>query len=172
MTNKKKILIAFVFAIAIGLLCFLVFLGRIGAESLLGLLGIIIGALMSEFSHNESSREDRKNQLRLAALDRRLQAHQEAYSLWHRLMKDMGDQLQLSQTVQDCQSWWIKNCLYLTADARQAFSHAYTVANTYYVNYGNEEVKLYETQVILGAGSKIVQGVELPIIHEIDDKGT
>jgi hypothetical protein len=172
MTTTTKILIALAVAIASGLLAFLIISGYMGAEPLVGLLGVATGALISELSHSQSAHEDRKNQLRLAALDRRLQAHQEAFSFWRRLMHNLGNQGELSQIVLDCQEWWNDNCLYLTADARQAFSHAYMTAATHYASIaaGEKELVLYETQIIRQAGNKIIKGVELPPMSEDEEK--
>ena len=58
-----------------------------------------------------------KNQLRLAALDRRLQAHQDAYTLWLRLMRNTHKHEELSPIVIECQNGG-KNCLFLSSEAR------------------------------------------------------
>jgi hypothetical protein len=172
MSTKNKVLVAIAVIIISIALTVLVLLGLLDVDPLIGLFGVIIGALIVEFSHHQSARDERRHQLRLAALDRRLQAHQEAFSLWRRLMRDLGDQVKLSQTVLDCQEWWNNNCLYLAADARQAFSHAYMTAATHYASIaaGEKELVLYETQVIQQAGNRIVQGVELPTISEGEDR--
>lgn len=172
MRIRTKILLAIVvLIISIGLTLLVIF-GFLDANSIIGLFGVVIGAIIVEFSHHQSARDERRHQLKLAALDRRLQSHQEAFSLWRRLMVDMGDQEKLTKTVLDCQEWWNNNCLYLSADARQAFSHAYMIAGTYYASIaaGAMELVLHDTKVIQQAGSKIVQGVELPSLSEGEER--
>lgn len=172
MNTRIKIFIAILVVVVSVAVSILVVLGRISVEPVVGLFGVITGALISEFSHHQSAREERRHQLRLAALDRRLQAHQEAFSLWRRIMNDMSDPMKLSQTVMDCQEWWNNNCLYLDPDARQSFSQAYLSASTYPTLLRSRETKLlsHEMEVIREAGNKIVQGVELPTISEGEEK--
>jgi hypothetical protein len=71
-----------------------------------------------------------RHQLRLAALDKRLQTHQEAFTLWRELFgathtDDVG------KVVIKCQSWWEQNCLYLEPKVREAFVDAYAAAHTH-----------------------------------------
>ncbi len=71
-----------------------------------------------------------RNQLRMAGIDRRLQAHQEAFALLSALV----DQMQapdVRERVQECVKWWQKNCLYLEPDARQAFVDAYSLVSAH-----------------------------------------
>ncbi len=70
----------------------------------------------------------RRHQLRMAALERRLEAHQQAYALWWQLLGAVYHEERLGNVVKDCQDWWVKNCLYLDAEARQAFKIAYNAA--------------------------------------------
>lgn len=67
------------------------------------------------------------HQLRLAAIDKRLQAHQEAFELWREMMTVAHQEADLTgPTVMKCQAWWNRNCLYLEPKARDAFSLAYS----------------------------------------------
>lgn len=69
-----------------------------------------------------------KQQLRMAALDRRLQVHQESFTFWQKLV---GERIEgeLHPVIQ-CQEWWYKNCLYLEPEVRAAFSAAYHAAHS------------------------------------------
>ena len=70
-----------------------------------------------------------KNQLRLAALNRRLEVHQQAYALLQELQGARGESTKnsgvVSREIEDviakCWQWWSNNCLYLEADAREKF---------------------------------------------------
>ena len=67
-----------------------------------------------------------RHQLRTASLDRRLQAHQEAFTQWRALVAGPTES---GNAVVACQAWWEKNCLYLEPKVRQAFVEAYMNAH-------------------------------------------
>ena len=60
-----------------------------------------------------------RNDLRMACIDRRLQAHQEAFSLWSELTKSSADEFDELHTK--CSMWWDRNCLYLDTNVRSEF---------------------------------------------------
>ncbi len=64
------------------------------------------------------------NQLKLASLDKRLQKHQEAYSLWLALLWSLSHREQIGHAIEKCQNWWNENCLYLAEEARFSFKTA------------------------------------------------
>lgn len=170
MGNKIIVIIIFVF-ISLFLLGLIIY-GYLSPEPLVGLLGVATGAFISEFSHRQYARDERRHKLRMAALDKRLQAHQEAFSLWRKILADMGDSSKIGETVDRCQEWWDNNCLYLTSEARQAFVRAYLSANTRHVTLMSRDIEAVRTEfeIIKRAGDLIVQGVELPIIAEGEEK--
>jgi hypothetical protein len=78
--------------------------------------------------------QDFTHRMRLAALDRRLQAHQEAYTQLARLVPEevvRGERMnesELMDQVKRCIWWWEENCLYLSESARMAFTRGYLAA--------------------------------------------
>ena len=111
----------------------------------------------------------RRHQLRLAALDKRLEAHQEAYSLWRELIHTAHDKSKVFEVVLKCQEWWEKNCLYLDATVREAFYKAYIAANThkdFVDSHSNADLVRDNWAVIKRAGEVIVKAVELPPISD------
>jgi hypothetical protein len=156
----------------------------IGREALVALLAVIIGALIPSIFHNWTARLDRKNQLRLSALDRRLEVHQKAYSLWVELRSKAHQSEEIWAYAIECQKWWNENCLYLAPKARKAFKHAYMCASNHkdllkerkFVidNSQNNKQRLAELnelitrnwEEILEAGKAIIEGVELPTVGE------
>ncbi|WP_028215333.1 hypothetical protein [Paraburkholderia mimosarum] len=66
-----------------------------------------------------------RHQLRMAALDKLLQAHQEAFALWRRLYRGVHSD-EIAEIVKECEKWWNDNCLYLEPEA---FSDAYWAAS-------------------------------------------
>ena len=119
----------------------------------------------------------REHQLRLAALDRRLEAHQQAFVLWQKLLAAMRTD-QTNAIVKECQNWWTSNCLYLDAQSREAFFRAFHAA-------GNHEslLKSFDRgavtaerieqngDIIRAAGPAIVQGAALPPIKDFKAEG-
>jgi hypothetical protein len=78
-----------------------------------------------EHAYNELLEQTKAaNQLRVAALDRRLQAHQESFKLWRNLRLDDSKDGS-ARAVLACQTWWDENCLYLEPQVREAFANAY-----------------------------------------------
>ncbi len=106
-----------------------------------------------------------KHQLRLAAVERRLQAHQEAFALWRELYLNTHTE-NIGQTVIKCQTWWENNCLFLEPSAREAFSDAYTAANMHSAliqdGFPSRQVAKDNWQRITRAGQIIVEAVQLP----------
>ena len=119
-----------------------------------------------------------KNQLRLAALDRRLEVHQQAFALWQKLMDVLYDRERIGEVVRECQDWWVRNNLYLEEEAGQAFRIAYHSAPTYcQIHTELREADSTERQRREGvlseswksvndAGEAIVKAVELPGLVE------
>ena len=107
-----------------------------------------------------------QQQLRLAAVERRLAAHQEAFTLWRRLVNAAHSEGAHS-VVHECQDWWEKNCLYLGAEARDSFNRAYFVASSHrgltHARVDAEVVKA-NWALLMKAGDDIVAGVQLPTL--------
>lgn len=109
-----------------------------------------------------------KHQLKMAAIDKRLEVHQQAYFLWRKLLFKV-DSDEISDVVEECQSWWVKHCLYLSPEAREAFYNAYIAAfNHKSFTKGYIDVKSIKEnlETIKYAGDLIVSGVELPTLGE------
>lgn len=111
------------------------------------------------------------NQLKLAALDKRLQKHQEAYSLWRNLLFNLRKEEQIGPAIDKCQKWWDENCLYLNDEARSAFHTAIFLA----VDFRNlprtdpKEIKEW-FNLIKTAGDKIIEAVNLPSLGDDEIK--
>jgi hypothetical protein len=105
-----------------------------------------------------------QQQLRLAAVERRLAVHQEAFALWRRLVAAAHSEA-VHSLVLECQDWWEKNCLYLGAEARDSFNRAYFAASSHReltrARVDAEEVKT-NWALLMKAGDDILAGVQLP----------
>jgi hypothetical protein len=105
-----------------------------------------------------------RHQLRLAAIDRRLDAHQKAFSLWREIVANLHGP-KLTETVMKCQAWWGENCLYLSPNARSAFRSAYDAAFQHASLLQDRSAKDAVERnfaLIMEAGAAIVEGAELP----------
>jgi hypothetical protein len=111
-----------------------------------------------------------KKALRLAALDRRLATHQQAYAHWRKLVHFSNDPKKAEESykhVAKCQEWWNENCLYLDAEARQAFRLSYMAAHSRpnIMASGHGESMRENFEVVIAAGEKIVAGAALPPLN-------
>jgi hypothetical protein len=163
---RNALLLALI--VLVVLICFLIRQPP-SADALLVLLGVFFGALTTLLI----SSLDRQNQLRLAAIDRRLATHQEAYTLWRRLIANVHDQETIGAVVPECEDWWNKNCLFLDPEAREAFRRAYLAANDHPQlvkdRSAGERVKANWAD-IERAGFAIVSGVALPTLGELETR--
>jgi hypothetical protein len=106
-----------------------------------------------------------RHQLRLAALDRRLQAYQEAYTNWVSLMINLENE-EFGRVFKECREWWGENCIYLSQEPRNAFIRAVNRAAML------KELKKYPSknsdlikenyELIYAVGEAIERAAELP----------
>jgi hypothetical protein len=89
----------------------------------IGLVGVLVGATISAGVAWIVALEARRVQIGAATSAKRLQAHQEAFAIWHQCWDVVHEQDQdkKSETLERAQEWWLNNCLYLSDEARDAF---------------------------------------------------
>ncbi|EOA6545609.1 TPA: hypothetical protein ACGU7E_004613 [Vibrio vulnificus] len=107
------------------------------------------------------------NQLKLVAPEKRMQAHQEAFELWRKIISNMHTDQRVS-IVMECQDWYNKNCLYLGEEARKAFSTAYgalAIHNDLLQDRSSSRDAKENYFSMINAGETIVSGVELPPLN-------
>lgn len=113
-----------------------------------------------------------QQELRLAAVERRLAAHQEAFTLWRRLVAK-AESDEVNALVIECQDWWESNCLYLSPEARDSFNRAYFTASSHRQLVRScmsaDDVKA-NWSLLLQAGDAILSGVQLPSLGEREAK--
>jgi hypothetical protein len=171
-TFEGVLITIFVIVIAI-LFGVLAIFRSISSDAIAAFIGVLAGAAISSFVQYRISEADRQHQLRTAALERRLQTHQQAYALWRRLLFANRDDNELFDTVLESEKWWNENCLYLTVNARNAFLKAFHAANdhAYFLKIHSDARIVKSTWNDLErAGSIIVQGVSLPPINGLESK--
>jgi hypothetical protein len=169
----ERILLA-IFVIVIAVLFGLLAIFRnISSDAVAAFIGVLVGGAITSFVQYRISEADRQHQLRTAALEKRLQTHQEAYTLWRKLLFANRDDGELSNVVTECEKWWDKNCLYLTSSAREAFRKAYFAAHDHalFVKI-HADIELVKStwKDLERAGNIIVEGVYLPPISDLESK--
>src|SRR5689334_15919765 len=125
MSSWGKILFAAIVVVIAVFIGLMMAVRGVSPEATTALLGVLIGGTITSFIQYMMLEGTKEQQLRLAALDKRLQAHQEAFTLWQRLIFADRRNDEFSKVVTECQDWWQSNCLYLTSEARSAFRKAY-----------------------------------------------
>ncbi len=137
--------------------------------ALIGLLGVVIGGAISACVALAIARADRINSVRLAALEKRLAVHQEAYVLWHELLSTLHNRQLGPQTAIKCQEFWVKNCLYLDPVTRREFRICAQEAFMWNELKGTRDPK-EPFERISKVLDHIVRGVKLPPIGENEGK--
>lgn len=137
------------------------------SASAVGLVGVLVGAAIPTVTSYLQASQDRRTNLAMAALDKRLAAHQEAFAHWRKIFRAMH-QPDLNKELEAAQTWWEENCLYLDAKSRKAF-HACIMAAYNHKSYldgpRSEDNKKLVTEnwgVIMRPGIVLVEGVNLP----------
>jgi len=98
-------------------------------SSATGLLGVLAGSYITI----KKLRRDRSDKYLLAALDSKLEAHQQAYELACFLPSAAHKSENDNTHIQQCEEWYRKRCLYLESEARLAFFNAIRAAADYYL---------------------------------------
>ncbi|TYT75161.1 hypothetical protein [Desulfobotulus mexicanus] len=109
-----------------------------------------------------------RQQLRFAAVEKRLQVHQEAYLLWRQMISKVHSE-ENADVVMACQDWYNVNCLYLDQASRAAFRSAYSalaIHPTLLAARENDESIKRNFMDVTSAGEAIVKGAELPSLGE------
>jgi hypothetical protein len=101
--------------------------------ALVAFTGTIFGTLIAALSSACISKKNQTLQLRLAALDKRLEVHQEAYKLCALLSKEwIAAQESRNKVQAEFEDFWNSNCLYLGSKSREALAEVYKI----YVRFG------------------------------------
>jgi hypothetical protein len=88
-----------------------------------GLVGVLVGAAVSAVGASIIALEARRVQLAATTWAKRLEVHQEAFSLWHQCWSVVHEQNQDKkyEVLKKAEDWWFNNCLYLSEDVRNSF---------------------------------------------------
>lgn len=141
--------------------------------------GVVLANFLRSLYAEFLERMKLKNQLRLAVLDQRLRAYQEAYALSGRLSRAAHAERPTSDVFEECNAWWNNNCLYLEANAREKFLSAYYAARNHpelkriaaeHSSPENMAALTENWKKITDAPKAIAKAVELPSLGEEEDR--
>lgn len=167
--RAPRLLVVAVSCLAIGAALGIAIAGE-AAAAVVGFVGVLIGALIPMVGQRVAASEERRHELSMAALDRRLAAHQSAYALWSKLRRSVHDESKALDVVGECQEWWEENCLYLDASVREAFRVSYMGAANHKDIKASRDRSLIEKNWgdIVRVGQELTKAVELPPIRGVD----
>jgi hypothetical protein len=146
--------------------------------AIMGIGGAAIGALIPGVVDLVTTSRNEFTQLRMAALDRRLEAHQKAYSLWCRLRDVSASKTTSSEQVDEivgkCRDTWEDNRIYLSPKASKAFRDAFLSAPILHGLYrrqeplspSDEKARNEKWNTLMKAENIILDSVGLPNIGE------
>ena len=111
-----------------------------------------------------------RHQLRLAALDKRLQVHQEAFTLWREFKTVYTPAI--GKAVEKCQYWWEQNCVYLEPDVRRAFADAFSApsSHSFYVESPDPQLVMNNWKIIEDFPNLLFSAVQLPTLTSTEAK--
>ncbi len=137
------------------------------SPSLAGILGSILGAsvvLVGVFVRARLSGQSLQATYRLAAVDKRLKAHQEAFTHWINIYWNVDDRKVVGLVV-EAQKWWTKNCIYLDTNSRVKFLDFLNNVHDF-SEISNDEERNQHMAEFYKVGNLILEGVALPPIGE------
>jgi hypothetical protein len=105
MSKFGKIYASLASIVVVVLFGLLVFIRNLPSEALVAFIGVLLGSLISSFVQYALSEANMRQQLRLAAPDKRLQAAQEAMTLCQRLRVVNGKEGIFDKVFQGCKDW-------------------------------------------------------------------
>jgi hypothetical protein len=112
-------------------------------------------------------------QLRMAAMDKRLEAHQQAFVLWTEVSSAAVDNGKIVPAVNKCKQWYYEHCLYLEPEVRTAFVDAFTEAlhsNVLMGGGGKDEQKTASWATVNAFPDILFKAVQLPGISSTEVK--
>lgn len=144
------------------------------SQSVVGLVAVLIGAAISAATSILLSRENSCLQMRTAALEKRLVKHQEAYTLWCKIVRNAHNCDSIGEVIHEAEEWWNKNCLYLDAASREAFRNCLLFAPNHKSLLEGRRSEEVEKRIreswkeIMKPGKTLVEGVALPSLGKAE----
>ena len=128
------------------------------------------GAMFGHFISARSARKDRKQQLAMAALEKRLAIHQEAYIICWNICRDLSSgnpdpEYTIHKARGEAQLWLRDNCVYLDQHVRTNFTKFIDVSGKQsilifrYHDRNNNDVNIEDLENNLDILKKVLQEI-------------
>jgi hypothetical protein len=138
--------------------------------AIFGLIGVLLGSIIAASIQLLISAQQRKTAFRLAALAKRLEAHQEAFHLWRRLLFSLNNPEELSKIIQKAEPWWETHCLYLDEKYSNSFHASLIGAGMLQSVTKDVETRKDIFNKIYETGKNLTKGIGLPHLEAVEDK--
>ena len=117
--NNINSIVAFILGFIVA--WFILALLTVDSAALFGILGVIVGSILTFFSNSLISERQRKDKLDLIAYDKIVDTHQKALYKWDKVRNNIYyKQDELDKAYFDMQDWLYENCLYLDPEVEDA----------------------------------------------------
>lgn len=147
-SKYKRYIVGFI-VVAVMVVLMIIFAVRSPEPALSGFIGVIgtvLGVAVSQLTQLSITEQEERAKFRLAALDKRLEVHQKAYTLWQELMSSLYDEDRRSNAIRECETFFKNNCLYIDEKARtpchSAIYNAILVGQTSHAMNGDERAQI------------------------------
>lgn len=126
------------------------------------LLGIALGAGISEYRHWREGRE----RFRVMTFEKRLAAHQKAYYWWNNLNRvlNFGDAEQIRKIANKAREWWNGNCLFLDTNSRRDMVELINYSFMYASDSKTAQEHIWEQ--VMKTAKSIVSGIGFEYLPE------
>lgn len=175
LNNSSKLLLVVAAVLgALSVILVMAIMGAVKSKTAIGFLGVILGSIIASGTSIIVARENQRNQLRMSALEKRLEVHQEGYQLWREIVSAAHNREKQNDVLPEAEQWWNENCLYLDPESRKSFRmciasveiHNDLLAGSGPRSSEEREQIQQNWENIMKPGRTLVRGVRLPPIEE------
>jgi len=143
--------------------------------ALFGGVAVVIGQVFvsnkERADRQKLAKMERYDKYITVALEKRLECHQQAFSLWYDLMWHLNAEENVRKAKADeCENFWKNNNFYLDKESSDAFKTAIIVASSFgeYVPKSDRDIKerKKDFQTIHKVGNLLRDGIGLPYLQD------
>ena len=121
-------------------------------EAWFSLIGFVLGSLITVIIFRierkdrlKISSQECKDKFKLVAIEKRLEAHQQALAYWYKMIKYVHKKntLEKIKILDEAKEFWYHNSLYLEKETRKRFLDCINIVSSY-----NDKLYSYKTSII------------------------
>lgn len=146
------------------------------SAGLFALLGALIGGGVSILTARMQGHQSARTQITASLMLKRAEIHQQGFALWSGFIDASYNHDDAIKLAEEARSWWIKNCVYLSENAREKFLQSCSAMVNYtdFLNIIRENDKsniahILERnhQLIIYTGQALIEGAGGSIASEL-----